>query len=32
MQSFCIREIGEEVYEHLLIKLEDESYIGTKLM
>lgn len=26
---FCIREIGEEVYEHLLIKLEDESYIGT---
>lgn len=27
---FCIREIGEEVYEHLLIKLEDESYIGTE--
>ena len=26
---FCIRDMEEEVYEHLFIKLEDQSYIGS---
>lgn len=26
---FCVREMEEEVYEHLFIKLEDQSYIGS---